>query len=66
MTIEIGDIKLYSVLELSKKMNVTPITLRTYIREGRIKGQKIGGKWYVSEESLREFFMGYREEAKVS
>lgn len=56
MPIKIGDIKLYSVIELSKKLNVTPLTLRTYIKQGRLKGRKVGGRWLLSENSLREFF----------
>jgi len=56
MPIRIGEIKLYSVLELSKKLDVTPITLRTYIRHGKLAGRKVGGRWFVSEESLREYF----------
>ena len=56
MPIKIGQITLYSVLELSKKLKVTPLTLRSYIKKGRMKGQKLGGTWYVSEDGLRDFF----------
>ena len=56
MPIQIGDIKLYSVLELSQVLKITTVTLRTYIRQGKIKGQKIGGMWYITEERLKEFF----------
>ena len=56
--IKLGDIKLFSIAELSKKLNVTPTTMRTYIKTGRIKGEKVGGKWYVSEDALKEFFQG--------
>lgn len=55
---QIGDLKLYSTLELAKRLDITPLTLRTYIKQGRIKGQKLGGKWYVSEGSLKAFFEG--------
>lgn len=59
MTIKIGDITLYSVKELSELLKVTSMTLRAYFREGRIQGQKVAGRWYVSEESLGEYFKGY-------
>ena len=55
---KLGDITLYSLLELSKKFDITTATLRTYIQQGRIKGQKFGGRWYVSENSLKLFFEG--------
>lgn len=58
MPIQIGDIKLYSVLELSQVLKITTVTLRTYIRQGKLKGQKIGGMWYITEERLKEFFNG--------
>lgn len=56
MPIKIGDIVLYDVLELSKKLDVTPITLRSYMKAGKLTGRKVGGKWYVSEESLKDYF----------
>lgn len=54
--IKIGNLTLYSIRELSEILGVTNTTLRAYLREGRIFGQKVGGSWYVSEESLQEFF----------
>lgn len=54
----IGAMKLYNTLELSKILDITPTTLRSYITRGRIRGQKFGTKWYVSEDSLRRFFEG--------
>lgn len=57
MPIKFESLTLYDLQELSKKMNVHIVTLRTYLKEGRLRGQKMGTKWYVSEDSLREFFM---------
>lgn len=56
MPIQIGNIKIYSLKEISEPLRVTPVTLRKYIRWERLKGQKVGQKWYVTEESLKEFF----------
>jgi len=66
MPIKLGEITLYSVQELSKRLNVTPITLRSYLKSGRIRGQKVAGKWYVAETSLRRFFEGEPGEGKRS
>jgi hypothetical protein len=53
----IGSITLYSAMELSKKLVIGLTTVRAYLKTGRIKGQKVAGKWYVSEDSLKEFFL---------
>ena len=57
MPITFTNLVLYNLQELSKKLDVHIVTLKSYIKKGRIKAQKVGGKWYVSEDSLREFFM---------
>lgn len=66
MPIKIEDMKLYTVQNLSKILDVTPVTLRKYIRTGRIRAQKIGRRYVVSYESLKEFLNGtYRSKKKV-
>jgi len=61
MPIEIGNIKLYSISELSEKLKVTEVTLRSYRRTGKMRGKKMGTAWYVTEEALREYFNGLPE-----
>lgn len=56
MPIEIGEITVYKLQEVADKLGVTTDTLRKYIREGRLAGQKVGGHWHVSEDALRDFF----------
>jgi len=53
--LEIGGHKLYNVEELTEKLDVTKLTIRTYIKQGRLSARKIGGKWYVTEEELISF-----------
>ena len=48
----------YKLTELEPILGVTHRTLQTYIKDGRLKGVKIGGKWKVSEETLRKFING--------
>ena len=31
---------------------------RAYFREGKIKGQKITGKWYITEDNLKNYLSG--------
>ena len=54
----IQNTKFYTVLEVAKELNITPLTVRTYIRQGRLKGQKIGRPYLISENSLQEFLNG--------
>jgi len=56
--IKIGDIKAYDVQELAKLFDMTPQSVRKFIREGRIKGRKVGTRWYVTEEAIRDYLMG--------
>lgn len=51
-------LRLYTLTELEPILGVTHRTLLTYIKDGRLKGVKIGGKWKVSEEMLRRFING--------
>jgi excisionase family DNA binding protein len=52
----IGDLKLYEVEELSELLDIQETTIRKYLREGKLKGRKLARRWYVSEESLAEYF----------
>lgn len=57
MPVELGDVELYTVLELSKKLDLSERTVRKLIREGTLKGRKLGKKWYVSDKFLKEYFL---------
>ena len=39
-------------------MKVSPVTLRTYRKNGKLRGQKVGGKWYVTKKNLEAFLSG--------
>ncbi len=53
---KIGDLTLYSVDDLHEQLGISKMTLRTYLREGRLRGRKLGVSWYVTEEAIREYF----------
>ena len=40
--------KLYSVEEIAQMTSVTTRTIRNYLRNGILKGRKIGGQWRFS------------------
>jgi len=51
-------LKLFTLTELESVLGVTHRTLQNYIKDGRLKGVKIGGKWKVSEANLTKFLNG--------
>lgn len=53
-----GAIRLYTLTDLEPILGVTHRTLQAYVKAGRLKAVKIGGKWKVSEEILRNFVNG--------
>jgi len=53
---KIGDMELYSVEELAEKLGLAERTVRKLLREGTIKGRKLGKRWYVSGDWLRDYF----------
>lgn len=53
---EIGNLKLYTVDDLHEMLGISKMTLRAYLREGKLKGRKMGVKWFVTEESIRSYF----------
>lgn len=53
---QIGDLTLYSVDDLHEQLGLSKMTIRAYLREGKIRARKLGVQWYVTEEALREYF----------
>jgi excisionase family DNA binding protein len=51
-------IKLFTLVELEEVIGVTHRTLLTYVKSGKLKAVKVGGKWKVSEENLKSFING--------
>jgi len=58
MPLQFNGLTLYTLPELSKKLNISTLTLRKYVREGRLKGQKIARRWLVTEEDAKKFLSG--------
>ena len=55
MPTKIEDVTLYSVPEVSHMLNVTTVSIRNYIKQGYLNGQKVMGRWVVVEEELNKF-----------
>lgn len=55
MPTEIEGIKFYTVPEVAKAFHVTTNTVRTWIKSGRLKSQRIGRPILITEKNVREF-----------
>jgi excisionase family DNA binding protein len=53
--LEIGDVKLYTVKEIARAMEVEEQTVRRHIKKGFLQSKKIGRSIFVTEAQLREF-----------
>lgn len=53
---QVGNLTLYSVDDLNEQLGLSKMTIRAYLRDGKIRGRKLGVRWYVTEEALREYF----------
>lgn len=58
MPTEIQGITFFTVMEVADILKVTSQTVRSYIKQGRIKAQRIGRPLLISEESLKVFLSG--------
>lgn len=53
--INLESIKMYDLQEVSEKIGISVVSLREWIKQGKLKAKKLGVKYYVSEDSLIEF-----------
>jgi len=55
MSTTIEGIKFYTIPETAEALRVTPQTIRAWIKQGKIKSQRIGRPILITERNLREF-----------
>ena len=58
MPTEIQGIKFYTVQEAAKALQVTAQTIRAWIKQGKLKSQRIGRPILITESNLEEFLRG--------
>ena len=51
-------LQFYNLKDVAQILSVTERTLHNYIKDGKLKAQKIGGKWKISDENLNKFING--------
>jgi len=55
---KIRRISFFTTDQLAKILDLSMLTVRRYLREGRIKAVKIGQRWYISNKNLDIFLKG--------
>jgi len=58
MPIKLGRKKYFLIDDLVEILPINALTIRTYLREGKIKGQKLGKLWTVEKADLEKFLEG--------
>jgi excisionase family DNA binding protein len=58
MVKEIGNIRVFTIEDLSEGLSVNPRVVREWLKEGKIVGKKVGRRWLVTEDSLKKFLEG--------
>jgi excisionase family DNA binding protein len=51
----IEGIKFYTIQEAAEDLGVTAQTVRAYLKQGRLKGKRIGRPILITENSIKEF-----------
>lgn len=52
------DTKLYSLADVAEHFKVHPKTVQTWIRQGKLKGSKVGRRWYFTSEQVEAVLKG--------
>ena len=55
MPTEIQGITFYTIPETAESLKVTSQTIRSWIKQGKLKSQRIGRPIFITEENIREF-----------
>jgi excisionase family DNA binding protein len=51
----IEGIKFYTIPETAETLKVTPQTIRAYIKQGRLKGTRIGRPIFITHSNIKDF-----------
>ena len=57
--------KLYTVEDIAKMTMLTTRTIRNYLKEGLLKGKRVGGQWRFTKEDIDELFENSQVEQEM-
>lgn len=52
-------LKLYTPEEIAELLRCTPRCVYNYLRQGKMPGRKLGGRWLVLEDDLHAYLRGF-------
>ena len=61
---KVYEIVLYDVPEIATTLNISKLTVLNYIKRGKLKAQKIGRRWWISQSNLEDFLNAKQENLK--
>lgn len=47
--------KMYSVEELATLLQITTVSVRNILKQGRMKSRRVGRRYFVTEEELKQY-----------
>jgi len=56
------DIEVYTPEEIAEKLRVDPATVRRWLREGQVRGLKLGRQWRIEKAEYEAFLERKRSE----
>ena len=48
--------EIYTVEQAAKKLSVSQVTIREWLRNGTLPGHKVGHFWRITDEDIKEMF----------
>ena len=60
----IEGIKFYTIPETAQALHVTALTIRVWIKQGKIKSQRIGRPILITENNIKQFLQVSLEPTK--
>ena len=54
--------ELVSVADAARRLERSTEQVRRYLREGRLRGRRIGGQWFIEASALGDFLGALREQ----
>lgn len=60
--IQLETTKAYDLKEASEILHLSIPTIRKHIKSGKIKAQKVGNSYYVTDKTLTEYVAGEKPE----
>lgn len=56
--IKVDDLVVYDVKECAEMLKIAPATVRKYMKQGKLDFQRVGGKLYATEDTIKKFLKG--------